>query len=122
MIYISKGSMTIKVPRGAFESSFKRAGWQETTGSPTVGLSEELKITQAEPETSTQEDSSKEVDEEADDSEETEEEEDESLEERPLSTLNMDELRQLAALYNINTDGMTTKKVLKEAIKAAKEE
>ncbi|MNI85600.1 hypothetical protein D3C73_1426060 [compost metagenome] len=59
-------------------------------------------------------------DETEDSEEDSEEESDEDLLEKPLGELNFEELTRVAKLKGVSTKGLNSKKLLKNAIKAAK--
>lgn len=116
-IIIHKGSMSKIVSQSAFASMFAPAGWVK---SPLSKEETEKKVESTE---NSQEDDFEEnsleegVSEE--DSEEVEEEDEEIslLKEKPISELDITELRMLAEYEGLDTTGMTSAKKLREALR-----
>lgn len=97
---ITDGVQEREVSKGAYKSIFKQNGW--------VPCDEELV-----------EDSDDEVVVDDDDDDEVvvdDDDEEEELEEKPLSKMNLSELKEYAELKGVDIDGLETKKEIKEAI------
>lgn len=115
MIMIRKGTHTAMVTMGAFKAVFEGQGWEisENTSSmhkkPDTGLG--MKLPDPDQEDDTE-------DENFQEDEDTEED----LTEKPLSSLSMGELQQLASLRGVDTEGMRTKREIRAAIREAMEE
>lgn len=117
MIKIMKGSRTLTIPSGAYESMYAPCGW-EVVGTKKKTEKKSKKEFESEPEV--------EVTEESEESEEAETEEDveyvdpEELLEKPIEELDFEELKIVADYLDINTKGLKTKKEVREAIKASR--
>lgn len=129
IVKIRKGELSAEVPTSAFEQIFQPAGWQlcgvceEIThepevakDAPVVGLPGEA-LTEDE---SGQEDEDEDEDAESEDEESDEDEDD--LEEKPLSSLNLEELCSLASTYGIDTSGIRKKSEVRALIIEARKE
>lgn len=105
MITIRKGDLTAKVSTGAFEAIFKDQGWSADDHKEPIISGMNL------------------PDPDQDDVLEDEiTNEDGDLSERPLSSLSLGELRQLAEQYGIDAEGMRSKRDIRNAIREAMNE
>ena len=100
MITIHKGDMIAKVSAGAFETIFKDQGWSADDHKDPIISGMNLPDPDHE---------------DVLDDEITNEDED--LSERPLSSLSLGELRQLAAQYGIDAENMRSKREIRNAIR-----
>lgn len=106
MITIYKDDHRLSVSKSAYESIFKPQGWQPVKAHKNLHM--ELPNNPALPEEGFEDLEEEEVEEDYEDTD---------LSERPLSSLNMEELRVLAAQYDIDTSSMRSKKEIRIAIK-----
>ena len=100
MITIHKGDLTGKVSAGAFETIFKGQGWSADAHKDPIISGMNLPDPDHE-----------------DVLEDEITNEDEDLSERPLSSLSLGELRQLAAQYGIDAESMRSKREIRNAIR-----
>lgn len=100
MITIHKGDLIAKVSAGAFETIFKDQGWSADDHKDPIISGMNLPDPDHE-----------------DVLEDEITNEDEDLSERPLSSLSLGELRQLAAQYGIDADNMRSKREIRNAIR-----
>lgn len=100
MITIHKGDLIAKVSAGAFETIFKDQGWSMDDHKDPIISGMNLPDPDHE-----------------DVLEDEITNEDEDLSERPLSSLSLGELRQLAAQYGINAENMRSKREIRNAIR-----
>ena len=100
MITIHKGDLIAKVSAGAFETIFKDQGWSADDHKDPIISGMNLPDPDHE---------------DVLDDEITNEDED--LSERPLSSLSLGELRQLAAQYGIDAENMRSKREIRNAIR-----
>ena len=100
MITIHKGDLTAKVSAGAFETIFKDQGWSVDDHKDPIISGMNLPDPDHE-----------------DVLEDEITNEDEDLSERPLSSLSLGELRQLAAQYGIDVESMRSKREIRNAIR-----
>ena len=100
MITIHKGDLIAKVSAGAFETIFKDQGWSMDDHKDPIISGMNLPDPDHE---------------DVLDDEITNEDED--LSERPLSSLSLGELRQLAAQYGIDAENMRSKREIRNAIR-----
>lgn len=120
MVEITKGSMTLTVPRGAYDNQYAPAGWEMKSNNKSSKPSEQPKAKVKEPEEVAEEDS-----EDVEDVEDTEEDveyievDPEELLEKPLEELDFEELKIVADYLGLDTKGMTTSKAIRSAIKKA---
>lgn len=105
MITIHKGDLTAKVSAGAFETIFKDQGWSVDDHKDPIISGMNLPDPDHE-----------------DVLEDEITNEDEDLSERPLSSLSLGELRQLAAQYGIDAESMRSKREIRSAIRDAMNE
>lgn len=105
MITIRKGDLTAKVSAGAFEAIFKDQGWSVDDHKDPIISGMNLPDPDHE-----------------DVLEDETTNEDEDLSERPLSSLSLGELRQLAAQYGIDAESMRSKREIRSAIRDAMNE
>ena len=105
MITIHKGDLTAKVSAGAFEIIFKDQGWSVDDHKDPIISGMNLPDPDHE-----------------DVLEDETTNEDEDLSERPLSSLSLGELRQLAAQYGIDAESMRSKREIRSAIRDAMNE
>ena len=134
MVVIKKGSRVYRVSMGAYNNQFKHLGYKIVGSDGETEKTEQNdpeKFEKAKPQddeigdefeqgndSETDEDADPEDDEETDEDEDESEDEDE-LSEKPLSKMNMQELEEYAERLGINTDGLRSKKEIREAIKEA---
>lgn len=113
MIKIMKGSRTLTIPAGAYESMYAPNGWElvgtkkKTEKKSKEEPKSELEVTE-EPEEVTE------------DEEDVEYVDPEELLEKPLEELDFEELKILAEYLDISTKGLKSKKEVREAIKASR--
>ena len=100
MITIHKGDLIAKVSAGAFETIFKDQGWSADDHKDPIISGMNL------PDPDHEDVLDDEITNEAED-----------LSERPLSSLSLGELRQLAAQYGINAENMRSKREIRNAIR-----
>ena len=100
MITIHKGDLTAKVSAGAFETIFKDQGWSVDDHKDPIISGMNLPDPDHE-----------------DVLEDEITNEDEDLSERPLSSLTLGDLRQLAAQYGIDAESMRSKREIRNAIR-----
>jgi hypothetical protein len=100
MITIHKGDLIAKVSAGAFETIFKDQGWSMDDHKDPIISGMNLPDPDHE-----------------DVMEDEITNEDEDLSERPLSSLSLGELRQLAAQYGIDAENMRSKREIRNAIR-----
>lgn len=100
MITIHKGDLIAKVSAGAFETIFKDQGWSADDHKEPIISGMNLPDPDHE-----------------DVLEDEITNEDEDLSERPLSSLSLGELRQLAAQYGIDAENMRSKREIRNAIR-----
>lgn len=105
MITIRKGDLTAKVSAGAFEAIFKDQGWSADDHKEPIISGMNLPDPDQE-----------------DVLEDEITNEDEDLSERPLSSLSLGELRQLAEQYGIDAENMRSKRDIRNAIREAMNE
>jgi DNA-directed RNA polymerase delta subunit len=129
MIRITNGVRFLTVTSGAFKNSFERQGWYKADS---ISKSESNMVTQAIPDSDTNDSDLEKITEDNDDVEDeeydetsdedeeddTEEEDEEDLEERPLSELSFKELQIVAKKKGVGAN-CTSKKELIAAIKSA---
>lgn len=137
MVVIKKRNRVYRVSIGAYNNQFKHLGYK------IVGSDEETEKTERndlekfekaksqdeeiadefeqENDSETDEDTDPEDDEETDEDEEDEDEseDEDDLSEKPLSKMNMQELEEYAERLGVETDGLRSKKEIREAIKKA---
>jgi hypothetical protein len=127
MINITNGINHMTVTAGVFKEIFAPQGWTKVEAEESVvSLPESEDFTtqqvnqEVDEETSENgelEDSDDESDEMDDESNPNEDESEDDLEERPLSELSYEELQKLAKIKGLNTDGMRSKKEIRQALK-----
>lgn len=100
MITIHKGDLIAKVSAGAFETIFKDQGWSADDHKDPIISGMNL------PDPDHEDVLDDEITNEAED-----------LSERPLSSLSLGELRQLAAQYGIDAENMRSKREIRNAIR-----
>lgn len=100
MITIHKGDLIAKVSAGAFETIFKDQGW--SVGDHKDPIISGMNLPDPDHEDVLEDEITN---------------EDEDLSERPLSSLSLGELRQLAAQYGINAENMRSKREIRNAIR-----
>lgn len=100
MITIHKGDLIAKVSAGAFETIFKDQGWSADDHKDPIISGMNL------PDPDHEDVLGDEIT-----------NEDEDLSERPLSSLSLGELRQLAAQYGIDAENMRSKREIRNAIR-----
>lgn len=100
MITIHKGDLTAKVSAGAFETIFKDQGWSVDDHKDPIISGMNL------PDPDHEDVLEDEITNEGED-----------LSERPLSSLSLGELRQLAAQYGIDAESMRSKREIRSAIR-----
>lgn len=100
MITIHKGDLTAKVSAGAFETIFKDQGWSMDDHKDPIISGMNL------PDPDHEDVLEDEITNEGED-----------LSERPLSSLSLGELRQLAAQYGIDAESMRSKREIRSAIR-----
>ena len=122
MVNIRKGPLTARVSWGCFKTDYEGQGWelyegagfmpQKRDGGPLVNL----------PSPDQEDAPEDEIDQEEDEeTEEDEPEEEEDLLERPLSSLSMTELKQVAELKGVDVEGLRSKRDIRLAIREAEE-
>lgn len=117
MITIRKGTQTAMVTMGAFKSIFKGQGWEIDDGTnfmhkkPGTGLG--MNLPDPDQEDDTQDENLQ---------EDEDYEEDDDITEKPLSAMSMGELQQYASLHGVDTEGMRTKREIRNAIREAMKE
>lgn len=122
MVNIRKGPLTARVSWGCFKTDYEGQGWelyegagfmpQKRDGGPLVNL----------PSPDQEDAPEDEIDQEDDEeTEEDEPEEEEDLLERPLSSLSMTELKQVAELKGVDVEGLRSKRDIRLAIREAEE-
>lgn len=118
MIKIRKGSKTLLIPAGAYDTIYAPAGWEkEDNTAKAVEEPQKVEETPEPLEDVPEEESDEELDEEGEDVEYVDPEE---LNEKPLEELDFEELKILAEYLGINTKGLKSKKEVREAIKKFK--
>ena len=121
MIKIRKGSKTLLIPAGAYDTIYAPAGWEKEDN--TAKAVEEPQKVEETPEPleddseEVEETSEEELDEEGEDVEYVDPEE---LNEKPLEELDFEELKILAEYLGVNIKGLKSKKEVREAIKKFK--
>lgn len=100
MITIHKGDLIAKVSAGAFETIFKDQGW--STDDHKDPIISGMNLPDPDHEDALEDEIIN---------------EDEDLSERPLSSLSLGELRQLAAQYGIDAENMRSKREIRNAIR-----
>lgn len=107
MITIHKGDLTAEVSVGAFEAIFKDQGWSTDDHNHKEPIISGMNLPDPDQEDVLEDENTK---------------EDEDLSERPLSSLSLGELRQLAEQYDIDAEGMRSKRDIRNAIREAMNE
>ena len=117
MIKIRKGSKTLMIPAGAYDTIYAPAGWEkeEKPEEPAKAVEEPQEVDET-PE-SVEEEPEEELEEEDEDVEYVDPEE---LNEKPLEELDFDELKILAEYLGVNIKGLKSKKEVRDAIKKFK--
>lgn len=114
MIKIRKGSKTLVIPAGAYDTIYAPAGWERADGTK-KSVKEPQKVEKTpEPLEESEEEFEEELDEEDEDVEYVDPEE---LNEKPLEELDFEELKILAEYLDIDVKGLKSKKDVREAIK-----
>lgn len=141
MVVIKKRNRVYRVSMGAYNNQFKHLGYKIVGSDKETEKTEQNdleKFEKAKPQdeeiadefeqendSETDEDADPEDDEETDEDEEDEDESEEEpededdLSEKPLSKMNMQELEEYAERLGVETDGLRSKKEVREAIKKA---
>lgn len=131
MVTIERAGHTLTVSMGAFKALYRPIGYTIVGSEEASDASSVPGGVTTTPDTETGlegpenvvEDDSQPDDEPVDAEDDTEEDtEDEDLDEKPLSEMNFKELKAYAAKRGINTNGMSSKKEVRNAILAAEEE
>lgn len=127
MVNIRKGPLTARVSWGCFKTDYEGQGWelyegagfmpQKRDGGPLVNLPSPDQEDAPEDEIDQEDDEETEENE----PEEGEPEEEEDLLERPLSSLSMTELKQVAELKGVDVEGLRSKRDIRLAIREAEE-
>ena len=120
MVKIQKGDKVIKVPMGAFNSNYKKAGWNLVgkvggqENAETAGLS-----TQNEEFDESQEEELDETVEEQEEKDEWDEADEELEQEKDIDSMDMNELKAKAKDLGINPKNLSTVGDYRKAIKKA---
>ena len=125
MVVITKGSMTLTVPKRAYDKMYAPAGWDLKGKEMGHTAKVEIEHTVGSPK---EEDATK-AEETAEEVESTPDEEEEEIEyvdpeellEKPVNELDFEELQIVAEYLGIDTKGITQSKKLRNLIKAAQE-
>lgn len=117
MIKIRKGSKTLMIPAGAYDTIYAPAGWERAEKPNTTEKSVEKPQEPDETPESLEEEPEEELEEEEEDVEYVDPEE---LNEKPLEELDFEELKILAEYLDINIKGLKSKKEVRDAIKKFK--
>lgn len=123
MVKIEKAGHTLTVTRGAFNALYRPLGYVivGTEGEPEASPVPNEVTTPPADDTGYEDDQSS-VEDEDTDADEEQDDEEEDLDEKPLSEMNFKELKAYAKRRGINTNGMSSKKEVREAILEAEEE
>lgn len=125
MIRITNGIHTLTVTEGAYKTMYAPQGWIEVSDSKTPEMvsdgSSDLgdNLPDHESEDTTEAISGQENDDTEDDAEDDSENEDVDFEETPLSEMNSAQLRAYANHLGVDVTGMTSKKAVRDKIRAA---
>lgn len=128
MVIIQRAGHVLTVSKGAFKTLYKPMGYVIVgdEGEPEASPAPGKEITPPDTVDGSEDDLSSSEDESEDESDgadaDLDDEEDADLEEKPLSEMNFKELKAYAKRRGINTNGMSSKKEVRDAILVAEEE
>lgn len=123
MIVIRKGELTNRVSWGCFKAIFEGQGWEICEDEGFMPRKCDNGALMHLPDPDQEEDTQDESDQEdEDESEDEESEEEDDITEKPLSALDLGELKQLAEMRGVNIEGLRSKRDIRTAIREAEEE
>lgn len=123
MVKIERAGHTLTVTRGAFNTLYRPLGYVivGTEGEPEASPISDEAITPPVDDAGSEDDQGS-IEDEDNEADEEQDDEEEDLDEKPLSEMNFKELKAYAKRRGINTNGMSSKKEVREAILEAEEE
>ena len=122
MVTITNGRVFMKVAKGTFNEIYKRQGFRvagtEEIEKAENKVNEDINTKEENTPDGTQENENT-NDNLANEDEDMTEDDEKSLEEKTLKEMSLEELKEYAKLNNVDVEGLTEKKEIRKAIKAA---